>query len=409
MTEGRDRQEQGNGEESGNGEEREHPREDAAALIRGADVAPPPVPVKVEGSQRRRLNVTVLLVLSAGAAFLLVRMLWPFVPGIIGALVLAVLAYPAHRKVEGLIPHPSTAAFVSTSLLIILVVVPLSALSVALFNSLQDHADVVANQVTAFLEPGGRGRQWVDEATAWLGSQGEGVVDAIRSQFRSLGSFLAGSTVGILSGLGGGLVQAGVGLFTLYYLLLDGPRLMKEVESLIPLDDDLTSTLVHRSRDIIRATMFGNVVVGIAQGALSGVTFWLLGIPGAVLWGTVIAILGMIPVLGPPVVWVPAAVILFLQGEVARSIILFAVGALMVGTVDNVLRATVVSGRAQLHPLVVFFSALGGIILFGMMGIFLGPVLFVISMSILEVTRAALDQENDGDAGSDPAPTTPPG
>lgn len=369
-------------------------------FIRGGATPEPPVPVEVEGEDRKRLNVTVLLVLSAGAALLLGRMLLPFVTAIITAVVLAVLAWPAHVRVARRIPHAPTAAFLSTTLLFLLVVVPLVALSLALFNSLQTHADTVADQVSAFLAPGGQARAWLDQGTEWLGTQGAGAADAVRNQVQELASFLAGSTVGILSGLGGGLVQAGVALFTLFYLLLDGRSLMTQVEQVIPLDDELTDTLVERSREIIHATMYGNVVVGIAQGVLGGLAFWLLDIPGAVLWGSVMGVLGLVPVLGPPVVWIPAAILLLVQGELLRALILAAVGALLVGTVDNVLRATVVSGRAQLHPLVVFFSALGGILLFGMVGVVLGPVLFVLSISILEVTRAALGPESArGEAG----------
>lgn len=368
--------------------------------------------MEVRGPERRRLNVLVLLVLSGGAAFLLGRMLWPFVTAIISALVLAVLAYPAHDRLRERVRHEPTAAFLSTAILLILVVLPLAALSVALFNSIQSHADLVADHVTTFLEPGGRARAWLDRISGYMGTGGEGVRDAIRTQLQDMGRFLAGRTVGLLSGLGGSVIQAGVALFTLYYLLLDGKGLVSRVEEIIPLDEELTATLTNRSREIIHATMYGNVVVAIAQGVAGGLAFWLLGVPGAVLWGSVIAVLALVPVLGSPVIWGPAAIFLFLQGEVTRSLLMLAAGGLIVSTVDNVLRATVVSDRAQLHPLVVFFSALGGILLFGVVGIFLGPVLFVLSLSILEVTRLALDPDDDPTRADDrpsppPSPTGP--
>jgi len=384
----------------------------SSTLFHGGEAESAPVPVEVRGPERRRLNVLVLLVLSGGAAFLLGRMLWPFVTAIISALVLAVLAYPAHDRLRERVRHEPTAAFLSTAILLILVVLPLAALSVALFNSIQSHADLVADHVTTFLEPGGRARAWLDRISGYMGTGGEGVRDAIRTQLQDMGRFLAGRTVGLLSGLGGSVIQAGVALFTLYYLLLDGKGLVSRVEEIIPLDEELTATLTNRSREIIHATMYGNVVVAIAQGVAGGLAFWLLGVPGAVLWGSVIAVLALVPVLGSPVIWGPAAIFLFLQGEVTRSLLMLAAGGLIVSTVDNVLRATVVSDRAQLHPLVVFFSALGGILLFGVVGIFLGPVLFVLSLSILEVTRLALDPDDDPTRADDrpsppPSPTGP--
>lgn len=362
-----------------------------SALTGGAIDDAPPVPIEVEASQRRRLNVNVLLVLSAGAAYLLGRMLWPFVPAIISAVVIAVLAHPGYRRLRRHISRESVAAMMATVLLFFLVLVPLLAVSFALFNSLQDNVDAVSGVIGDFLAPGGRARAWLDQAASWLGMQDVGLTGSVRNQIQQLGSFLAGRTVGILSGLGGGLVQAGVALFTLYYLLRDGERLMAGVRRILPLQDELTDALLERSGEIIFATMFGNVIVGIAQGTAGGLMFWALGVPGAVLWGSVMGVLGLLPVLGTPLVWVPAAIILFVQGSVVRAIIMVLIGTLIVSTIDNVLRATVVSDRAQLHPLIVFFSALGGILIFGMVGVFLGPILFVISISLLEITRHVLD------------------
>lgn len=353
------------------------------------------MPVEMEGGERKRLNVVVLLFLSAVAAFLLGRMLWPFVTAIMSALVLAVLAFPAHARFRNVVGNAQVAAFLGTGILFFLVFLPVLGISFALFDSLQGHADTVAREMSALLASEGPIRDALARAQSWIGIEGVALTEGLESQVRELGSFLAGSTVGFLSGLGGWLVQTGVALFTLFFLLRDGELLMEEFRRVIPLDDELTDALMSRSGEIIYATMFGNVVVGIAQGVLGGLTFWALDIPGAVLWGTVMGVLGLIPVLGPPIIWIPVAAFLFLQGELLRASVLTVAGFLIVGTVDNVLRATVVGDRARLHPLVVFFSALGGILLFGTVGIFLGPVLFVLSISILNVTRAVLDPSAD--------------
>lgn len=353
------------------------------------------MPVEVEGEQRRYLNVVVLLFFSAAAAFVLGRMLWPFITAIMIAVVLAVLSFPAHARLRTWVTNERLAAFLGTIVLFFLVFLPILALSYALFNSLQEHADTAAREVSGFLSSEGPARQALDRAQQWLGLEEIALTQGLESQFRELGSFLAGSTVGLLSGLGGWMVQAGVALFTLFFLLRDGELLTTALRRVIPLDDELTQALLDRSGEIIYATMFGNVVVGIAQGILGGLAFWALDIPGALLWGTVMGVLGLIPVLGPPIVWVPTAIVLFVQGEILRALLLTVAGFVIVGTVDNVLRAVVVGDRARLHPLVVFFSALGGILVFGPAGIFFGPVLFVLSISILNVTRAALDPDGD--------------
>jgi predicted PurR-regulated permease PerM len=337
------------------------------------------------------MSVIVLLVISAGAAYLLGRMLWPFVAAITTALVLAVLARPGYLRLRRWVRNESLAAFLGTALLFFLVFIPVVALSVALFNSIQTNVDTVFDRAGELIAPGGVFRRWLDRMARLLGVGEAGLVQTVGEQTRELGSYVASRTVGIVSGLGGGLIQAGVALFTTFYMLRDGEHLARAVERILPLDDELVDQLVHRSGEIIFATVYGSVVVAIAQGVLGGITFWILGLPGAVLWGTVMVFLSLLPALGPPIVWVPTAAILLFEGEYLRAAVLVAVGALIVGTVDNLLRAFLVSGRAALHPLVVFFSVLGGLLLFGLAGIFIGPILFVASMSILEAVRLVLD------------------
>jgi len=351
----------------------------------------PPDPVHLPGEERRRLSALVLLTISAGAAYLLGKMLWPFAAAIILALVLAVLAHPWYRELRRRLGSENLAALLGTTVLFFLVFIPLSGLSFALFDSIQSSADTMFGLTGELLAPGGLLRGWLDRIALWLGMEEASVVETLRGQVAELGTFVAERTVGILSGLGGGLIQAGVALFTLFYLLRDGEAVVAASKRVLPLDEELVDVLIGRSEEIIFATVYGSIVVAIVQGALGGLAFWALGLPGAVLWGVVMTFLSLLPAVGPPLIWGPAAVILLLQGEILRPLVLVGVGALIVGTVDNLLRAYLVSGRAQIHPLVVFFSVLGGILLFGLMGLFLGPILFVASLSMLETARLALE------------------
>lgn len=353
----------------------------------------PPEPVHLPSGERRRLSVLVLLAVSAGAAYLLGRMLWPFAAAIILAMVLAVLAHPWYRRLRRQLGSENLAAFVGTTLLFFVVFIPLSGLTFALFDSVQGNVDTVFTGAGDLLAPGGLLRGWLDRVTMWLGLEEPSVVETLRGQLTQLGAFVAERTVGILSGIGGGVIQAGVALFTLFYLLRDGEAVAEASKRVLPLDEELVDVLIARSVEIIFATVYGSIVVAIVQGTLGGLAFWALGIPGAVLWGVVMTFLSLLPAVGPPLIWGPAAGILLLQGEIVRPLILVAVGAIVVGTVDNLLRAYLVSGRAQVHPLIVFFSVLGGILLFGLVGIFLGPILFVASLSMLETARLALEPE----------------
>jgi predicted PurR-regulated permease PerM len=354
----------------------------------------PPVSVHAPPEERRHLRIIVLLFLSAGSAYLLGRILWPFATALMTAVVLAVMAHPPYRWLRDRTGHENVAAFLGTTGLFFLVFLPLVALSFVLFNSIQDNVDMVSGRVGDLLDPGGTIYHALSRVASWLGVDQQGVISTVTDQVQQLGGFMAGRTLGLLSGLGGGVIQAGVALFSLFYLLRDGEGMISAVGRVIPLSDDLTDALIQRSGEVIYATVYGHVVVAIAQGTLGGLAFWILGIPGPVLWGTVMVILSLLPAVGPPIVWGPASIILLLQGHTWKALALAAIGGLVIGTIDNPVRSYLVSDRAQLHPLVVFFSVLGGIVLFGLVGVFLGPILFVASLSILEVTRLALDPDS---------------
>ena len=178
-------------------------------------------------------------------------------------------------------------------------------------------------------------------------------------------------------------------MVTLFYLLRDGAQLVAGVRRAVPLEPERFDQLLARARDVTHATVFGNVLVAIVQGTLGGIAFALVGLPAATLWGTIMGFLALIPMVGPPLVWGPAAIYLALGGEIVRALVLAAIGALVIGSVDNLLRAVFVGGRARVHSLVVFLSVLGGIFVFGAVGVIAGPVLFVLAQLALEMGRLA--------------------
>lgn len=343
-----------------------------------------------------RLRLAILLVLGLGATVLLGVLLRPFLPALVTSAVLATLGYPVHRRIQRAVPQPDVAALITTTAIFFLVLLPTLALSVVLIDQLRQGAEWVRGVVESLTSPGGAVTRALDYVAGYLGVESPGLTRPVADQLSGLVGLLARRTFGFLSGLGGWLLQAAAALFTLFYFLRDADGLMRTVKWLVPLDEESTDHLVRRTRDVIYATVFGNVVVGIAQGGLGGLAFWVLGLPAAALWGTVMGILSLLPVVGPTFVWLPAGVILIAEGDVARGIVLLAVGSAVISTVDNYLRAVLIGGRAQLHSLLVFFSVLAGLFAFGAVGIFVGPVLFVIALSVLELARTAMDAAQGG-------------
>ena len=356
----------------------------------------------------QRLQLAILLLMAGGAVYLLVRLLAPFLPALVTSAVLAVLVYPAYDRFEAWLGRRgrwlgdrNVAAFVGTLVVFFVILVPLLGLSLVLVQQIAGGVDWAAGQIASMLGPGGTLRGWVAAGADRLGVDEARIAESLGAQLQGLVSLLTARTLSFLSGLGGWLLQAGAALFTLFYLLRDADGIVRVVQWLVPLEGGQTDRLFHRARDVIHATVYGNIVVAAVQGGLGGLAFWVLGIPAAALWGTVMGVLSILPVISAPLVWLPAGLLLAGQGRVAEGVGLLIFGALVISTVDNYLRAVLVSDRARLHPLAVFFSVLGGLFLFGAVGLFVGPVLFVVGVSLVEMARLAVGT-GDGDRRGPP-------
>jgi predicted PurR-regulated permease PerM len=178
-------------------------------------------------------------------------------------------------------------------------------------------------------------------------------------------------------------------LYTLFFLLLDGPALLRKVTSYLPLHQAEKELVLDKFVSVTRATLRGTLVIGVIQGTLGGLAFWAVGIDGALFWGTVMVVLSVLPVVGGALVWVPAAIVLALQGEWQRALGLTLFCALIVGSVDNVLRPRLVGRDTEMHDLMILFSTLGGIAAFGPMGFIIGPILAAVFITSWEIFGTA--------------------
>jgi predicted PurR-regulated permease PerM len=345
----------------------------------------------ISPADRARLRVLILLVLATVSVWAVGTLLSPFLLGIVMASVFAVLAHPIHETLRRRTGPSWVSAIILTVVIFLGVMIPLLVVVMLLVDGIQSGISTVSDRVQDFASQRGEAWNWLASTASVFGVSESELSSAMRDQLGRVGDVVAGGTVGLLTGIGGWIVQGAIGLFTLFYLLRDGEMFTSVVRWLIPLDQRLTDALIAKTTEVISATVLGTLVVAAVQGTLGGLLFWVLGLPGPALWGTVMAFLSILPAVGPPVVWAPAAVILVSADQLVKAAILVAVGLLVIATVDNVLRAVLVGQRARLHPLVVFFSVLGGLVVFGAAGILLGPVVVVVAFSALEIGRVALD------------------
>ena len=207
----------------------------------------------------------------------------------------------------------------------------------------------------------------------------------------------AGALVGYLSKwIAGGLSSATFGtvyfvflsfvfLYTMYFFQLDGDKLMKKILYYLPLDSADESVMLEKFTSVTRATLKGTMLIGMLQGGFAGTAFAIAGIDNAVFWGTVMAVLSIIPSVGSAMIWIPASIILMVQGSVAGGIGLIVFCGLVVGSLDNVLRPILVGKDTKMHELMIFFGTLGGIMMFGITGIFIGPLIASLFITIWEL------------------------
>lgn len=174
-------------------------------------------------------------------------------------------------------------------------------------------------------------------------------------------------------------------LYTMFYFLIDGRGLLEKILYYLPLEDREEKLLLARFTSVAKATIKGTLIIGILQGGLCGIGFSLAGIESPVFWGTLMAVLSIIPGVGTAIIWLPALVILLLQGDITGAIILAVICGLIAGNADNVIRPRLVGKDTQMHDLFVLFGTLGGISMFGIIGIMVGPILAALFVSIWEI------------------------
>lgn len=330
---------------------------------------------------RTHVHTLVLMMVTVTGIYACYLLAAPFFPAVAWALALAVLFTPLHRWFESKIKSPNLAATGCVLAAALIVVMP--AMFVA--ERIISEASRGAGNVNAMIDSGEWRRifeahpllapvgQWIERqfnlpeivnsATSWLTS--------------TAASFVQGSVLQLI-----GLVLT---FYMLFYFLRDRRALFDSIRSLSPLSETDMNRMFVGVADTVHATLYGTFAVAVVQGALGGLMFWWLGLPTPLLWGIVMALLAVVPVLGAFIIWIPAAIFLVLEGSVEKALVLTLWGTIVVGGIDNLLYPMLVGKRLKMHTVVAFVSLVGGLIVFGPSGLILGPIIFTVTRILLEI------------------------
>jgi predicted PurR-regulated permease PerM len=343
---------------------------------------------------RERVLVIVLTVITAGVFYLCYLLALPFVPAIAWALAAAVVAHPLHEWIRRRLRRKSLAAGLSVLLVAITILAP------AVFVIQQVTNDAASSLENLKNSLAGDGWREIAQRNALVANVVEWIEREVnvQQQIEQAAANLLKMIKGILSGsiyVGTGLL---ITLFLLFYFFRDKDTIVGGLRKSLPLSPRETDDVFRNVQDTIYAIVYGSLFLALVQGTLGGIMFWILGLPSPLLWGSVMAVLAVLPVLGAAIIWVPAALYLALTGSIEKALILTAWGALAIGLIDNLLYPLIVKGRLRLHTVPVFISIVGGLVAFGAVGLVLGPVVLALAVALADVWRRRMGQ---GDAVED--------
>ena len=339
-----------------------------------------------------RFRHAVLLLLVASISIGFVAMVRAFLLTILLAAIFSGLSYPAYHWLTGRFRGRSALAAIATLLLLVTLVIGplLVVLGVGATEALRV-SEVIRPQFERVVERPGEisrllrllpGYHYIEPYRAPIFAKaGELLGSASSYAFAALSATTRATAVFVFHFV--------ILLYTMFFFLTDGPRLLDGVLAYLPLTDADKQRMLGTFVSVTRATLKGTVLIGIAQGLLGGLGFLAAGIDGAIFWGTVMTVLSIIPGIGGALVWVPASLVLMATGAVWKGIALALFCALVVGSVDNLLRPLLVGRDTQMHELLIFFSTLGGLMMFGVMGFIVGPILAALFVTVWEMFAVA--------------------
>ena len=336
-----------------------------------------------------RTTFVLILVLAVSALFIAVA--WPFLkPLLLGAL-LASLCRPLYlwmlRLVRG---RRSLAAILTLLLLLMIVAGPISAfvgVVVSQALNVSEHAIPWVQQHFGSASSLNL-HDWLVQRfpalTPHLPDQAQ-IVETLGRAAKATGAFLVVGVTEFTAGTAGFLLDLFVMIYAMFFFFRDGKKMLEKIFYYMPLGHEDEVLLLERLTSVTRATIKGTLAIGILQGTLSGLAFWVAGIDGAAFWGTVMTVLSIVPGIGAALVWLPAVIYLYMTGQTLTATLLLIWCAAVVGTIDNLLRPILVGKDAKMPDVLILVGTLGGLFLFGPIGFIVGPIVCGLFLTVWEI------------------------
>lgn len=329
-------------------------------------------------------NAWTLFLLSIAAVVFCGMLVWPFLPALTGAVVLAVVTRRPYRWLAARLRNHTLAAALALVLAVLSIVIPVTLLAYGVGEHVLDavrglQGNSAAQEVRRFLEQHERIGSLFRSIAVFV-DPGQALQRGAGLAAGKVGAFLGHSLVAIL--------QTILMLFVLFFLYRDEAEALRLAHTLLPLEDAETDYLLDRAQTAIKALVLGRFTVAAIQGLVAGLTMAFLGIHGAVLLGLATVMVSVVPAVGAYVVWLPVVIYLAFAHQWVQAIVLLAMGALVISTLDNFLYPILVGPGLRMHFVPILLSMAGGVLLLGVSGVILGPIAFNVTMSLLSIWRS---------------------
>lgn len=333
--------------------------------------------------EQRTIESFFFLVLLIGTLVVVGFMFWPFFNVLFLAAILAFLLSGINERLAQSLGNRTAAALLTTFIALVGVLLPLALLiwqalqeAGQLYTYLQAHAtaDSVIAAFHAILSQLGGFAPWlaIDQASLTTGIQ-------------SILQWIVGQTGTIFVGIGNILLDASVMLFVLFFFLRDSKTLQRRAMDLSPLSDTQENQIIDKVTRTVSATVRGKILIGFLQGIIAGIGFWIFGVPAPALWGSAVVLASFVPTIGTALIAIPLIIYLFITSTASAAIGLTLWSGVIVSLLDNFLGPRLMAKGTQVHPLLMFLAVLGGLAMFGPIGVLLGPVIIAIMYALFEI------------------------
>ncbi|MGH9705501.1 MAG: AI-2E family transporter [Candidatus Acidiferrales bacterium] len=348
-----------------------------------------------EQSSQKRMGPFLFYAIVLVLAYLSFRVIEPFLVALCWAVVLVVVFYPAYVWLTRRMGR-TLASLVATLGVTLILIVPTLMVMGAFVRQGVDAGRLIQEGIA-----NGRfnwiNHAWQDMASRFSQSSPVDLATLLHRYADQSAAYLAAKLGLILRNLAIFLFHLSVTLFAMFYLFRDGDALVARVREVLPFEISHREHMIRETRDLIFASVSSSLAAAVMHGILGGLAFAVLGISAPIFWGVMMGFFSLVPLVGSALIWAPASLSLIISGHLWHGIILAIVCGGIVGLVDNFLRPWLISGRAEMGGLVVFISVLGGISVFGLLGVILGPIVVAAMASLLEL-YAPTDASGNADA-----------